>query len=181
MTSDTSVTRFDPASDQSGLDAVLAAVSGFKRTDETELRCLDRYIDDNAINSLFGGPTSSTTRILEGALSFRYDDVFVTVTHDGWIEVVDADAVHARPASRGLSVDAREQRSPEVARNAAAAALTEAEEHIWTAASTTSDNELVDPLWTAIEQLWDIQRSLGDMTFRSSSTESPATRTDDRR
>lgn len=179
MISDASVTRLDPASALSALDAVIAAASEFKDAEAKELRSLSRYIDADAINLLFGGPDSSTTRVEEGTLSFRYDDVFVTVTHDGWIEVVDADVFRTRPARYGLSADARAQQSTEAALEVAAAALAEAEEHVWTAASNTSDDELVDPLWAVVERLWAIQTSIDDLTARPSSTEPLATRTDD--
>lgn len=181
MNSDASVTRLDPASALSALDAVIAAASKFKDTEAKELRPLSRYIDADAINLLFGGPDGSTTRVEEGTLSFRYDDVFVTVTHEGWIEVVDADVFRTRPAHYGLSADARAQQSTEAALKVAAAALAEAEEHVWTAASNTSEDELVDPLWAVVERLWAIQTSIDDLTARSSSTEPLATRTDDQR
>lgn len=179
MNSDSSVTRFDPTTTRSALDAVLAAVSEFKNTDAKQLRCLNRYIDADTVNLLFGGPDSSTTRIEEGTLSFRYDDVFVTVTHDGWIEVADADAFRTRPAHRGLSADARAQQSTEAALKVAVAALAEAEESVWTAASNTSDTELGDQLWAVVEQLWAVQTSIGDLTAQPSSIEPLATRTDD--
>lgn len=179
MMSDTSITRFHPASPESGLEAVLAAVSEFKRTDATGLHPLNRCVDADAVNLLFGGPGSSTMGIEEGTLSFRYDDVFVTVTHDGFIEVVDADAFYTRPAAHSIWSDVRAQQSPEAALNAAAAALAEAEEHIWTAASNTPDNEHVDPLWAIVERLWDVQSSL-DTVSQSSSAESRTIRSDDR-
>jgi len=115
----------------------------------------------------------------EGTLSFRYDNMFVMITHDGWIEIVDADAYRTRPAPYGLSADARAQQSTEAALEVAEAALAEAEEHVWTAASNTSDDELVDPLWAMVEQLWSIQTRIGDVTSQSSSAESLATGTDD--
>jgi hypothetical protein len=179
MNSDSSVTQFDPTTTRSALDAVFTAVSKFKDTDAKNLRRLDKYIDADTINLLFGGPDSSTTRIKEGTLSFRYDDVFVTVTHDGWIEVVDADAFRTRPAHHRLSADARAQQSTEAALEAAAAAFAEAEEYVWTAASNTSDTELGDPLWAVVEQLWAIQTAIDDLTAQSSSTEPLATQTDD--
>ena len=114
------------------------AVSSFKNTERDELRHLDEYVDAAAISRLFGG--SGSSRIKEGALSFRYDDVFVTMTDDGWVEVVDADAFHTRPGQYGLSADARARQSTESALEAAVAALGEAEEHIWTAASDTSND-----------------------------------------
>ena len=179
MKSDSSVTRFDPTTARSALDAVFTAVSEFKNTDVKELRRLDRYINADTINLLFGGPDSSTTRIEEGSLSFRYDDVFVTVTHDGWIKIVDADAFRARSAHHGQSADTREQQSTEAALKAAAAALAEAEEYVWSAASDTSDTELGAPLWAVVEQLWAIQTSIDDLTAQPFSTEPPATRIDD--
>jgi len=163
----------------SALDAVFDAITAFRNTDGEDLRRLDRYIDADAINCLFGGPNSSTTRMQEGTLSFRYDNMFVTITHDGWIEVVDADAYRTRPAPYGLSADARAQQSTEAALEVAEAALAEAEEHVWTAASNTSDTELGDPLWAVVEQLWAIQTSIDDLTAQSSSTEPLATQTDD--
>ncbi|MGM0448708.1 MAG: HalOD1 output domain-containing protein [Methanobacteriota archaeon] len=179
MNSKSSVIRFDPKTTRSALDAVFTAVSEFKNTDAKELRRLDEFVDPDTINLLFGGPGRSTTRIKEGTLSFRYDDVFVTVTHDGWIRVVDADAFRARSPHRGVSVDTRAQQSTEAALEAAAAAFAEAEEHVWTAASNTSDTELVDPLWAVVERLWAIQTSIDDLTAQSSSTEPLATQTDD--
>lgn len=181
MDSDTLVTRFDQTSRLSTLDAVLDAVSEFTHTDAEELRCLNRYIDGDAIGMLFGDSGSSTTHIEEGTLTFRYDDVFVTVTHDGWIEVVDTDEFRAPPTHRGLSADARAQRSTEVALDVAATALAEAEEHIWTAASSTSNDDLVDPLWAVVERLWALQTSLDDMAPQSPPTETPATRPNERR
>jgi len=163
----------------SALDAVFDAITAFRNTDGEDLRRLDRYIDADAINCLFGGPNSSTTRMQEGTLSFRYDNMFVMITHDGWIEIVDADAYRTRPAPYGLSADARAQQSTEAALEVAEAALAEAEEHVWTAASNTSDDELVDPLWAMVEQLWSIQTRIGDVTSQSSSAESLATGTDD--
>ena len=179
MNSDSSVTRFDPTTTRSALDAVFTAVSEFKNTNAKELRRLDRYINADTINLLFGGPDSSTTRIEEGTLSFRYDDVFVTVTHDGWIKIVDADTFRSRPAYHGLSADAHAQQSTEAALKVAAAALAEAEEYVWTAASNTSDDKLGDPLWAVVEQLWAIQTSINDLTAQPSSTEPLVTRTDD--
>ncbi len=163
----------------SALDAVFDAITAFRNTDGEDLRRLDRYIDADAINCLFGGPNSSTTRMQEGTLSFRYDNMFVMITHDGWIEIVDADAYRTRPAPYGLSADARAQQSTEAALEVAEAALAEAEEHVRTAASNTSDDELVDPLWAMVEQLWSIQTRIGDVTSQSSSAESLATGTDD--
>ena len=163
----------------SALDAVFDAITAFRNTDGEDLRRLDRYIDADAINCLFGGPNSSTTRMQEGTLSFRYDNMFVMITHGGWIEIVDADAYRTRPAPYGLSADARAQQSTEAALEVAEAALAEAEEHVWTAASNTSDDELVDPLWAMVEQLWSIQTRIGDVTSQSSSAESLATGTDD--
>ena len=179
MNSKSSVIRFDPTNIRSTLDAVFTAVSEFKNTEAKALRRLDEFVDPDTINLLFGGPGSSTTRIEEGALSFRYDDVFVTVTHDGWIEVVDADAFRTRPAHHRLSADARAQQSTEAALEAAAAAFAEAEGYVWTAASNTSDTELVDPLWAVVERLWAIQTSIDDLTAQSSSAEPLTTRTDD--
>ena len=163
----------------SALDAVYDAIIAFRNTEHEELRRLDRYVDADAINDLFGGPNSSTTRIQEGTLSFRYDDIFVTITHDGWIEIVDADAYRTRPAPYGLSADARAQQSTEAALEVAEAALAEAEEHVWTAASNTSDHELVDPLWAMVEQLWSVQTQVSNVTSQPSSTESLTTGTDD--
>lgn len=181
MNSDATVTQFDPASTLSALDAVFAAVSAFRNTDAEELRRIERYIDADAISLLFGKPESSTTRIEEGSLSFRYDDVFVTVTHDGWIEVVDADAFRTRPVHYGLPVDASARQSTEATLEAAAAALAKAEGHIWTAASNASDDELVDPLWTAVGALWPLQASIDDLTAQSSSTDPLATGIDEQR
>lgn len=181
MRSDTSVTRFDPTSTRSALDAVLQAVIEFKRTDAERLRVIDRYIHADAICMLFGGPGSSTTRIEEGILSFRYDDVFVTVTHDGWIEVVDVDAFRTRPTPYGSPTDARARQSTETALETASTALAEAEEHVRTAATGRSDGELVDPLWAVLERLRAVRTSIDDVTPRPPSIGSPETRTDDRR
>lgn len=181
MNSDATVTQFDPSSTLSALDAVFAAVSAFKNTDAEELRRIERYIDADAITLLFGKPERSATRIEEGSLSFRYDDVFVTVTHNGWIEVVDADAFRTRPVHYGLPADASARQSTEAALDVAAAALAKAEEHIWTAASNTSDDELVDPLWAAVEELWSLQASIDGLTAQSSSTDSLVTRIDEQR
>lgn len=181
MRSDASIARFEPTSRISTLNAVFNAVSSHKNMDRDELRHLDEYVDATAISRLFGGAGGSTTRVEEGALSFRYDDVFVTMTHDGWVEVVDADAFHTRPAPYGLSADARAQQSPGPALEAAVSALAEAEEHIWTAASDTSNDELVDPLWAVVERLWTVQSSMAELMSQPSSTESLARRTDDRR
>lgn len=178
MGPDASITRFDPTSSMSALDAIFDAISAFRKTDGEELSRLDRYVDGDAINLLFGDPNSSTTSIEEGTLSFRYDDMFVTVTHDGWIWLVDADAYHTQPASYGISANAHAQQSTEVALEVAEAALVEAEEHVWIAASNTPDDELVDPLWAIVERLWNIQTRISDVTSQSSSTDSQATGTD---
>ncbi|EMA63556.1 hypothetical protein C468_09730 [Halorubrum kocurii JCM 14978] len=181
MNSDVSVTRFDAASAPSALDAMFDAVSAFKNTEGDELRRLDRYISPDVINLLFGGPGGSATRLEEGTLSFRYDDVFVTMTHDELIEVIDADAFRSRPLHYGLSADARARESTEAALEVAATALAEAEEHVWTAATNASDSELVDPLWAVVERLWAIQTLIDDLTARPCSTEPLATRVDDER
>lgn len=180
MKSDTSVSRFDPASPGSGLDAVLAAVSAFRRTDTVDARGLNECIDIDAINLLFGKPGRSTTGLGEGALSFRYDDVFVTMTHDGYIRVVDADAFYTGAAPDGRWSRMRSQHSRESSLNVAAAALTEAEEHIWTVANNAADGEPVDPLWTAVEQLWEVQSSITTVS-QSSPTGSLTLLSDDHR
>lgn len=174
MNSNVSTTRFDPASTLSALDAVFAAVSEVTETDAMELRRIDRYINADVIDLLFGGPGSSTTHIEEGALSFRYDDVIVTVTHDGWIEVCDADAFKMRPAPHGPSAEPRTRQLPEASLGVATAALVEAEEHVWTAARNASDDEVVDPLWAAVERLWSVRKSLEKMD-KPSSTGPPTT------
>ena len=179
MNSSSSVTRFDPTGSISALDAVFEAIVMFRNTEHEELRRLDRYVNADAINCLFGGPNTSTTRIEEETLSFRYDDMFVTITHDGWIEIVDADAYRTQPVPYGLSAEARTQQSTEAALEVAEAALAEAEEHVWTAASNASDNELVDPLWAIVEQLWSVQTQVSNVTSQPSSTESLTTGTDD--
>ena len=179
MDSGSYVTRFDPTRSMSALDAVFDAITTCRNTDGEELPHLNRYINADAINCLFGGPNGSTTRIEEGTLSFRYDDMFVTITHNGWIKIVDADARRTQPVPYGLSAEARTQQSTEAALAVAKAALAEAEEHVWTAASNASDNELVDPLWAIVEQLWSVQTQVSNVTAQPSSTESLTTLTDD--
>ncbi len=162
MESDVTITQYDPTSTSSTADAVVAAVSEFKSTNDVNSRRLEECVDVDGINTLFGGLEGSVTGLNEGALSFRYDDVFVTVTHDGRILVADDDVFYAQSNPHGLSADGRADRSPEDALDIAAAALAVAEDHIWTAACSSPDGEDTNPLWEVVEQIWGIQTALNE-------------------
>ncbi len=160
-------TSFDPASVESSLDAVFRAVADHKNVDIAQLPPLEPYVDGDAILHLFGESGSSTAGITQGSLRFRYDDVFVTLSHDGWVEVTDVDAASpvpilddSGPATGSVSAERGSDRLPERALLEAVDAISVAEAELWNAASVTGDDALADPLSAIVERLWSIQSDL---------------------
>lgn len=100
MQTQSSRASFDTATVESSLDAVFRAVADHKNVDSARLPPLEPYVDGDAILHLFGESGSFTAGITQGSLRFRYDDVFVTLTHDGWVEVTDVDAASPDPSTR---------------------------------------------------------------------------------
>jgi len=168
MIPDTSIAQFDPADTESAIDVVVRAVAKHSGTNPNDLPPLDEYVDGDAILRLFGGPGASTASLSEGSISFRYADTFVRMTHDGWIVVSDRTGSDAWSVTDGLPTSHHAGRPPhgsaENALDVAAAAIAEAEEHIWTVASDASEDGVVDPLWGAVERLWTVQTTLGDVS-----------------
>lgn len=167
MHSQPSRTSFDPATVESSLDAVFRAVTDHKNVDIARLPPLEPYLDGDAILHLFGESGSSTLGIAQGSLRFRYDDVFVTLTHDGWVEVTDVDAASpdsvlgdAAPAPGSSPADRGSDRPPERALREAATAVSAAEAELWNAADATADDAFADRLSALVERLWSIQSDL---------------------
>lgn len=168
MIPDTPIAQFDPADTESALDVVVRAVANHSGTDPNELPPIGDYVDGDAILRLFGGPGTSAASLAEGSLSFRYGDAFVRMTPDGWIVVSDRTGADAWSVTDGLPASRRggapSHGSAENALDIAAAAIAEAEEHIWAVASDSPNDEVVDPLWAAVERLWTVQTTLDDVS-----------------
>ncbi|WP_225317710.1 MULTISPECIES: HalOD1 output domain-containing protein [Haloferax] len=78
-------------------EAILGAVSDHMECDETALPPISEYTDVDALNTLFGTRRPAAPALSSGTLEFKYDDVVVTVSTIGTVEV--RDAADAEPTS----------------------------------------------------------------------------------
>lgn len=154
MALNTTMAQFDPADTDSPVTDVIRAVAKHCGTEPNALRPIEEYVAGDAILRLFGGPEMSATGLNEGSLSFRYGDVFVRMTHDGLILVsdrVEADVLSAEDSLlAGPSAGSLRHGSSEDPLDTAAAAIVEAEEHVWAVASDASDERVVESLFAAV-------------------------------
>ncbi|KTG25127.1 hypothetical protein AUR66_16485 [Haloferax profundi] len=75
-------------------EAILVAASQHMGCDVTALPPLSAYCDVDALNSLFGTGQPAAPTLSSGILEFKYDDLVVTISTIGTIEIRDAGDAH---------------------------------------------------------------------------------------
>ncbi len=151
--------------DQSSLDSLVHSVcettARHKQVDMNSLPMLDFYLDVEAVIELFSD-TGSRSGLIDGTICFRYDDVIVTVTHHGRIDVIDASAEQLdKNGYIRSSVDDQHAFSWSI--HAAVEALETLERELWQAAEDAPTSELEDDVLSLVEQIWRTQSDLQDI------------------